>query len=99
MQQAAHASTLIFFYKYLRVPLPHYYFKKANGVIYFISTTIIWKHEESKYAKVRIFKTIFLTVLLYGTDSSTILDKHMAKVTAVEMIYVRRILGEQERTA
>lgn len=71
--------------------------KKANGVFYSICTTIIGKQEIKKETKIVLFKTIFLPVLMYGAESWTVLDKHVSKITAVEMRYLRRVLGKTRR--
>jgi hypothetical protein len=44
--------------------------------------------------KMRIFKTVLVLTLMYGTESVTILDKHKNRKQASEMKYLRKVNGK-----
>jgi hypothetical protein len=45
----------------------------------------------------RIYKTVFVLTLLYGTESLTVLDKHKNWMQASEMKYLRKVIGKTRR--
>nr|XP_014284774.1 uncharacterized protein LOC106686136 [Halyomorpha halys] len=71
--------------------------KKANTIYYHICNTVIGKREIEKNVKVHIFKTLYLPTLLYESESWVPLDKHLSRVTAIEMRYLRRVAGRTRR--
>ncbi|XP_014294694.1 uncharacterized protein [Halyomorpha halys] len=65
--------------------------KKANAIYYHLCNTVVGKREVEKNVKVHIFKAIYLPTLLYGSESWVPLDKHLSRVTRMEMRYLRRV--------
>ena len=63
--------------------------RKANQ----ISRTLVAK-QVSKEAKLRIFRSVFLPVLLYGDERWVLLDKNASRVMTTEMRYLRRVAGK-----
>jgi hypothetical protein len=45
----------------------------------------------------RIYKTVFVPTLLYGSESLTILDKHKNRMQASEMKYLSKVIGKTRR--
>ena len=45
----------------------------------------------------RIYKTVLVPTLLYGTESVTILDKHKNRMQASEMKCLRKVTGKTRR--
>ena len=45
----------------------------------------------------RIYKTVFVPTLLYGSESVTILDKHKNRIQTSEMKYLRKVIGKPRR--
>ena len=43
----------------------------------------------------RIYKTVLVPTLLYGTESVTILDKHKNRMQTSEMKYLRKVTGKK----
>ena len=70
---------------------------KENQVYYQLSRSIVGKREISEKAKMRVYKTIFQPVLMYGTESLTLLDKHRSRFQSCEMRYLRRAAGRTRR--
>ncbi|XP_014270405.1 uncharacterized protein [Halyomorpha halys] len=71
--------------------------KKANAIYYRLCNTVIGKWEIEKNVNVHIFKPIYLPSLLYGSESSVPLDKHLSRVTAMEMRYLWRVADRTKR--
>lgn len=67
--------------------------QKANEICYQISMTIIGKQDLSRKAKILLFKSLVLAVLLYEAESWSFLDRH-AKVVYAKMRFLRKILGK-----
>jgi hypothetical protein len=47
--------------------------------------------------KMRMYKTVFVLTLLYGTESVTVLDKHKNRMQASEMKYLRKMIRKTRR--
>ena len=45
----------------------------------------------------RIYKTVLVPTLLYGTERLTVLDKHKNRMQASEMKYLRKVNGKSIR--
>jgi hypothetical protein len=45
----------------------------------------------------RIYKTVFVPTLLYGTESLIILDTHKNRMQTNEMKYLRKVIGKTRR--
>nr|XP_014292674.1 uncharacterized protein LOC106691424 [Halyomorpha halys] len=71
--------------------------KKANAIYYYLCKTVIGKREVEKNVNVHIFEAVYLPTLLYGSESWVPLDKHLSRVTSVEMRYLRRVAGRTRR--
>ncbi|XP_066909445.1 uncharacterized protein [Halyomorpha halys] len=71
--------------------------KKRYTIYYHLCNIVIGKREVDKNVKVHIFKAVYLPTLLYGSESWVLLDKHLSRVTAVEMRYLRRVAGRTRR--
>ncbi|XP_014271553.1 uncharacterized protein [Halyomorpha halys] len=70
---------------------------KANGVYHQIFKSFIGKQEVSRDVRIRIFKSVFLPVLLFGSERWTALDKHVERITSAEMRFLKRIVGKTRR--
>jgi hypothetical protein len=71
--------------------------QKTNQIFYQLVNTIVGNKALKEDTKMRIFKTVFLPTLLYGTESVTILDKHKNRMQASEMKYLRKVTGKTRR--
>nr|XP_014287206.1 uncharacterized protein LOC106687694 [Halyomorpha halys] len=71
--------------------------KKTNTIYHLLCNTVIGKRVVEKKVKVHIFKTVYLPTLLYGSKTWVPLDKHLSRVTAMEMRYLRRVAGRTRR--
>lgn len=67
--------------------------RKANGVFFQIYSTFIGKQEVNQQMKLCLLKSVFLPTL-YGSESQTVLKKHVSYFTALEMRYLRKIYGK-----
>ena len=45
----------------------------------------------------RIYNTVYLPTLLYGSESWTVLSKHESRITSTEMKYLRKCIGKTRR--
>jgi hypothetical protein len=75
----------------------NYRAQKANQVFYQLANTTVGNEELKEDAKMRIYKTVFVLTLLYGTESVTILDEHTNRMQASEMKYLRKVTGKTRR--
>ncbi|KAJ4450100.1 hypothetical protein ANN_01507 [Periplaneta americana] len=71
--------------------------KKATSAYYQISNTIVGKKEITTKTKIQIYNSIIKPIIQYSTESLPLLDKHRSKLTAVEMKYLRRTVGNTRR--
>lgn len=71
--------------------------KKANNIYYHICNTVVGKREVENAVKLHIFKAVYLPTLLYGSESWVPLDRHMSRIQAAEMKYLRRMAGRTRR--
>lgn len=51
----------------------------------------------SKEAKIAVYKTVMVPTLLYGSESWVCQKRHLSKVNAVGMDYLRRVCGKNRR--
>ena len=70
---------------------------KANKIYYQINKTLIGKKEIKNVTKMRIYNTVYLPTLLYGSESWKILSKHESRITSTEMKYLRKCIGKTRR--
>ena len=70
---------------------------KANQIYYQINQTLIGKKEINNVTKMRIYNTVYLPTLLYGSESWKILSKHESRITSTEMKYLRKCIGKTRR--
>ena len=54
---------------------------------------VVDRRELSKTTKVRVYNTIVKPTLLYGSETWTLQKRHMKKLQAVEMRYLRKVEG------
>jgi hypothetical protein len=59
--------------------------------------TIVGNKELKEDTKMRVYKTVFIPTLLYGTESLTILDKHKNRMQPSEMKYLRKVTEKTRR--
>jgi hypothetical protein len=64
--------------------------QKANQIYYQLANTIVGNKE----LKMRIHQTVFVRILLYGTESLTVLDKRKNRMQTSEMKYLRKVSGK-----
>jgi hypothetical protein len=71
--------------------------QKANQIYYQLVITAVGNKELKDDVKMRIYKTVFVPTLLYGTESLTVLDKHKNRMQASEMKYLRKVTEKTRR--
>jgi hypothetical protein len=71
--------------------------QKANQIFYQLANTIAGNAELKEDTKIRLYTTVFVPTLLYGTERLTILDKHKNRTQASEMKYFRKAIGKTRR--
>lgn len=71
--------------------------KKATSAYYEMNRTIIGKREINNKTKRQIYNAIMVPITLYGMESLALQDKHLSKITAIEMKCMRRIAGKTRR--
>ena len=54
---------------------------------------LVWNSSMSRKAKLRIFQTVFIPTLIYGLDTLTLQDKHIKRLDAFYLRFLRRIIG------
>lgn len=67
--------------------------KKATGIYYQLNKTVFGKKEIQKKSKRKVYETIVLPTLLYGSETWPTKEKHERQITAIEMKYMRKIVG------
>ncbi|XP_014285662.1 uncharacterized protein [Halyomorpha halys] len=71
---------------------------KANVVYYQICNTVLGEKQVGKDVKLHIFKTVYLSLLLHGTESWILTDQpelDINKITAAEMKFMGRRIGKK----
>jgi hypothetical protein len=53
--------------------------------------------ELQENTKMRIYKTVFIQTLLYGTESVAALDKHKSPMQRSKMKYLRKVIGKTRK--
>lgn len=71
--------------------------KKATTAYYGMNSTIMGKKEISNKTKLQIYNAVMVPITLYGTESLALQDKHLSRITAVEMRCMRRMIGKTRR--
>lgn len=71
--------------------------KKGMSAYFQICNTIVGKKEISTKTKMQLYTSVISPIVLYGTESLPFQDKHITKMTAVEMRYLRRTVGKTRR--
>jgi hypothetical protein len=71
--------------------------QKANQIYYQLANTVAGNKELKEATKMRIYKTVFIPTLLYGTESVTVSDKHKNRMQTSEMKYLRKVIGKTRR--
>lgn len=69
----------------------------AGRFFHAIRNSFIGKKEVSMRAKVTVYKTVFLPIISYSSESWTLSKKLESKIQAMEMRYLRKILGKTRR--
>lgn len=59
--------------------------------------TFIGKKEVSTQAKVSVYKTVFLPILTYSSESWTLTTRLKSQIQAMEMRYLRKVIGKTRR--
>ena len=54
---------------------------------------LIWNSSLPKSAKIKIFQSTFVPVLLYGLDALTLTTPHMKRIDAFYIRFLRRVVG------
>ena len=65
----------------------------ASKVIGAMRSEIQERRELSKGTKLRVLNTMVVPMLLYGCETWTIQKRHVSRLQAVEMRYLRRVEG------
>jgi hypothetical protein len=71
--------------------------QKAKQIFYQLANTIVGNKELNEDTEMRVYKTVFVPTLLYGTESLTILDKRKNRMQASEMKFLRKVIGKTIR--
>ncbi|KAJ4445432.1 hypothetical protein ANN_07237 [Periplaneta americana] len=71
--------------------------KKSVNAYYGINNTIVGKKEINNKTKLQLFQSITAPILQYGTESLPLQDTHRTRITAVEMKYLRRMMGNTKK--
>ena len=71
--------------------------RKANTVYYQFSKTIMGKKEVAVKTKMQLYKSVLVPTLTYGMESLPLQDKHLSKIQASEMKYLRRAVNKTRR--
>lgn len=69
----------------------------ATKLYYALNNSFIKKKEVSIKTKIRIFKTIYEPVLLYGAETWVLSARNKSKIQACEMRYLRAVVGITRR--
>lgn len=69
----------------------------ATKLYYSLNNAFIRKKEVSRKTKIIVYKTIFKSVLLYGSESWTLSKRMASKVQAIEMKFLRGVKGITKR--
>ena len=64
---------------------------------YGMNNTIIEKNRNKQKTKLQVFNAVMVPIISYGVESLAIYEKHFSKITAVEIRYKRRMVGENRR--
>ena len=54
---------------------------------------LVWNSNMSRKEKLHIFQTIFIPTLIYGLDTLTLQNKHIKRLDAYYLRFLRRIIG------
>ena len=66
---------------------------KASAVMRALHYSVAMKRELSKNAKLSIFKTVFVPILIYGHESWVMTERMRSQVQASEMRFLQKIKG------
>lgn len=70
---------------------------KTLRLYYTMNNNFIGKQEITKQTKMKIFKTIYRPILTFGCESWVLSKGQKSKIQAVEMKYLRRVMGVTKR--
>ena len=65
----------------------------ATRMIGTMSTKVLQKSELSRKTKMKVYNACIVPALLYGCESWTLQARHMSRLQAVEMKYLRWVAG------
>ncbi len=65
----------------------------ATRMIGAMSTKVLQKSELRRKTKMKVYNACIVPALLYGCESWTLQARHMSRLQAVEMKYLRRVAG------
>jgi hypothetical protein len=71
--------------------------KKANQIYYEINNTVLGKKGVDLQTKIQIYKSVHIPALTYGAESWHLTTRHESRITATEMKFLRRIVGQTRR--
>jgi hypothetical protein len=63
-------------------------------VYYSLNNTIIGKKEMEIKTKMQIYNSVYVPILTYGVESWTIASRHISRIQALEMKFLRRVVGK-----
>ena len=81
-------GNIISYEKELDIENKLYYYLKITGIL-----NKAFKKKTLKKTRIKLYNTLALPVLLYGSDTWTIKRRDARRITAAEMKYVRRTAG------
>ena len=54
---------------------------------------LVWNSSLARRTKLRIYQSVFIPTLIYGLDSLTLTEKHLKRIDAFYLRFLRRIVG------
>lgn len=71
--------------------------EKAVKIYKMMYSRFIRKQEISRETKIKVFKSVFRPILTFGSESWVLNEKQKSMIQAVEMKFMRRVLGVTKR--